>query len=56
MKGTWIVDEDCRPCGHKNLHEGEESLVDSRGKNRSEELRLHVMQESRRVEELARAV
>lgn len=45
-----IVDEDCRPCGHKNLHEGEES----NGKNRSEELRLHVMQESRRVEELAR--
>ena len=45
-----IVDEDCRPCGHKNLHEGEES----NGKNRSEELRLHVMQESRRVEELER--
>ncbi|RDX84712.1 Protein BIG GRAIN 1-like A, partial [Mucuna pruriens] len=49
-----IVDEDCRPCGHKNLHEGEEGLVASNGKNRSEELRLHVMQESRRVEELAR--
>ncbi|XP_027336274.1 protein BIG GRAIN 1-like B [Abrus precatorius] len=52
-----IVDEDCRPCGHKNLHEGEEGLVKSSvsyGKNSSEELRLHVMQESRRVEELAR--
>ncbi|CAJ1950825.1 unnamed protein product [Sphenostylis stenocarpa] len=49
-----IVDEDCRPCGHKNVYEGEEGLVASIGKNRSEELRLHVMQESRRVEELAR--
>lgn len=49
-----IVDEDCRPCGHKNLHESEEALVASNGKNRSEELRLHVMQESQRVEELAR--
>lgn len=49
-----IVDEDCRPCGHKNVYEGEEALVASNGKNRSEELRLHVMQESRRVEELAR--
>ncbi|KAL9304304.1 hypothetical protein ACSQ67_021567 [Phaseolus vulgaris] len=49
-----IVDEDCRPCGHKNVYEGEEGLVGSNGKNRSEELRLHVMQESRRVEELAR--
>ncbi|XP_004510437.1 protein BIG GRAIN 1-like B [Cicer arietinum] len=54
-----IVDEDCRPCGHKNLHEGEKGLVANNssiydGKRRSEELRLHVMQESRRVEELAR--
>ncbi|QCE02412.1 hypothetical protein DEO72_LG8g424 [Vigna unguiculata] len=49
-----VVDEDCRPCGHKNVYEGEGDLVASNGKNRSEELRLHVMQESRRVEELAR--
>lgn len=49
-----IVDEDCRPCGHKNLHEGEDNLMASNGRNRSEELRLHVMQESRKVEELAR--
>jgi hypothetical protein len=52
-----IVDEDCRPCGHKNLHEGEKGLVANSiydGKSSSEELRLHVMQESRRVEELAR--
>ncbi|XP_061364029.1 protein BIG GRAIN 1-like B [Gastrolobium bilobum] len=55
-----IVDEDCRPCGHKNLHEGEEGLVANSamkknyGKNSNEELRFHVMQESRRVEELAR--
>ncbi|KAK7349284.1 hypothetical protein VNO77_06533 [Canavalia gladiata] len=50
-----IVDEDCRPCGHKNiLREGEEVLVAPSGKNTTEELRFHVMQESRRVEELAR--
>ncbi|BAT98324.1 hypothetical protein LR48_Vigan192s002100 [Vigna angularis] len=49
-----VVDEDCRPCGHKNVYEGAEDLAASNGKNRSEELRLHVMQESRRVEELAR--
>ncbi|KAI4355496.1 hypothetical protein L6164_004262 [Bauhinia variegata] len=59
-----IVDEDCRPCGHKNLHEGEHGLMaamtatsamqNSYGKNSNEELRFHVMQESRRVEEFAR--
>ncbi|XP_057455099.1 protein BIG GRAIN 1-like B [Lotus japonicus] len=43
-----IVDEDCRPCGHKNLREADY------GKSNDEELRLHVMNESRRVEELAR--
>jgi len=48
-----IVDEDCRPCGHKNLHEGEKGSIYD-GKSSSEELRLHVMQESLRVEELAR--
>ncbi|KAJ4717819.1 Protein BIG GRAIN 1-like [Melia azedarach] len=36
-----IVDEDCRPCGHKNLYE-------------KEELKYHVMSESKRVEEAAR--
>jgi hypothetical protein len=39
------------------LHEGEKGLVANSiydGKSSSEELRLHVMQESRRVEELAR--
>ncbi|KEH18457.1 hypothetical protein MtrunA17_Chr8g0343541 [Medicago truncatula] len=50
-----IVDEDCRPCGHKNLHEGEKGSSIYDGKNNSsEELRLHVLQESLRVEELAR--
>lgn len=49
-----IVDEDCRPCGHKNLHEGEKGSSIYDGKSSSEELRLHVMQESLRVEELAR--
>ncbi|KAK7255679.1 hypothetical protein RIF29_29096 [Crotalaria pallida] len=51
-----IVDEDCRPCGHKNLHEGEETMkvMKNYGNSSKEELRFHVMQESRRVEELAR--
>lgn len=52
-----IVDEDCKPCGHKNLHEGEKSFVANSMydvKKSREELRLHVIQESRRVEELAR--
>ncbi|CAL0326102.1 unnamed protein product [Lupinus luteus] len=52
-----IVDEDCRPIGHKNLHENEETMkVKTYGNinNKSEELRFHVMQESNRVEELAR--
>ncbi|XP_028752182.1 protein BIG GRAIN 1-like B [Neltuma alba] len=53
-----IVDEDCRPCGHKNLYEGEKGIEKfsyiSKNSNNKEELRLHVMQESRRVEEYAR--
>ncbi|XP_054782090.1 protein BIG GRAIN 1-like B [Prosopis cineraria] len=52
-----IVDEDCRPCGHKNLYEGEKGIEKfshvSKNSN-NEELRFHVMQESRRVEEYAR--
>ncbi|XP_015939246.1 protein BIG GRAIN 1-like B [Arachis duranensis] len=55
-----IVGEDCRPCGHKNLHEGQNSnlVVAAKGYNgkntNDEELRFHVLQESKRVEELAR--
>ncbi|XP_019425440.1 PREDICTED: protein BIG GRAIN 1-like B isoform X2 [Lupinus angustifolius] len=49
-----IVDEDCRPCGHKNLHEVEESMKVKNKSNTNEELRFHVMQESIRVEKLAR--
>ncbi|KAE9616214.1 hypothetical protein Lal_00017503 [Lupinus albus] len=49
-----IVDEDCRPCGHKNLHEVEESMKVKNNSNSNEELRFHVMQESIRVEEIAR--
>ncbi|KAE9584723.1 hypothetical protein Lal_00033395 [Lupinus albus] len=52
-----IVDEDCRPIGHKNLHENEEAMkvkTYEKINNKSEELRFHVMQESHRVEELAR--
>ncbi|KAI9119682.1 hypothetical protein K1719_009071 [Acacia pycnantha] len=53
-----IVDEDCRPCGHKNLYEGEKGFEKfsniSKNSNNNEELRFHVMQESRRVEKYAR--
>ncbi|KAF7843576.1 protein BIG GRAIN 1-like B [Senna tora] len=83
-----IVDEDCRPCGHKNLHQEErpiargsyqgqmysalplqiESLLSRKNlyeeqssiqdshqiKFGDEELRVRVMQESKRVEEFAR--
>ncbi|MED6216770.1 hypothetical protein PIB30_011099, partial [Stylosanthes scabra] len=55
-----IVGEDCRPCGHKNLimHEGQNGNL-AKGYNgnkntNDEELRFHVLQESKRVEELAR--
>ncbi|KAJ0075783.1 hypothetical protein Patl1_33631 [Pistacia atlantica] len=39
-----IVDEDCRPCGHKNLYEN----------NKNDELQYRVMNESQRVQEAAR--
>lgn len=50
-----IVDEDCRPCGHKNLLQEKEEHKKSYGYGcNNEELRLHVMKESKRVEEIAR--
>ncbi|GLT25619.1 hypothetical protein SLA2020_007390 [Shorea laevis] len=66
-----IVDEDCRPCGHKNLYEEEEEEESSRSmavsvptawkigrsptkKTADDELKFHVMEKSRRVEEMAR--
>jgi hypothetical protein len=62
-----IVDEDCRPCGHKNLygsdrHEMSSTLVAAAVTTATrnncptsdEELKLHVMNENRRIEEVAR--
>ncbi|KAJ6745814.1 PROTEIN BIG GRAIN 1-LIKE B [Salix koriyanagi] len=61
-----IVDEDCRPVGHKSLYEEEESSLMSVslptawkiGKSPSrkldDELKYQVMEKSRRVEEVAR--
>ncbi|KAF9662298.1 hypothetical protein SADUNF_Sadunf18G0038500 [Salix dunnii] len=61
-----IVDEDCRPVGHKSLHEEEESSLMSVslprewkiGKSPStkidDELKYDVVEKSRRIEEMAR--
>ncbi|XP_015067773.1 protein BIG GRAIN 1-like A [Solanum pennellii] len=49
-----IVDEDCQPCGHKNLYEENipkpESLKNIRN-TVNEELKFHSMEKNRRVEE-----
>ncbi|KAB5574175.1 hypothetical protein DKX38_001369 [Salix brachista] len=62
-----IVDEDCRPCGHKNLYGSDHqemrstlmaAAVTTTARNNvptsDEELKLHVMKENRRIEEAAR--
>uniref|UniRef100_A0A6M2FD62 Protein BIG GRAIN 1-like A n=1 Tax=Populus davidiana TaxID=266767 RepID=A0A6M2FD62_9ROSI len=62
-----IVDEDCRPCGHKNLYGSDRqemsstlvaAAVTTATRNNvptsDEELKLHVMNENRRIEEVAR--
>ncbi|KAJ6711689.1 PROTEIN BIG GRAIN 1-LIKE A-RELATED [Salix purpurea] len=63
-----IVDEDCRPCGHKNLYGSDHdqemrstlmaAAVTTTARNNvptsDEELKLHVMNENRRIEEAAR--
>ncbi|KAJ4826411.1 hypothetical protein Tsubulata_051055 [Turnera subulata] len=61
-----IVDEDCRPCGQKSLYggtHGESTLMAaaitttssrSNPAGHDQELKLHVLNESRRVEEVAR--
>ncbi|KAH8521136.1 hypothetical protein Peur_039875 [Populus x canadensis] len=62
-----IVDEDCRPCGHKSLYGSDRqemgsTLVAAAVTNATrnnvptsdEELKLHVMNENRRIEEVAR--
>ncbi|XP_054784672.1 protein BIG GRAIN 1-like B [Prosopis cineraria] len=47
-----IVDEDCRPCGQKNILREDDQ--EKKRNHNNEELRFHVMKESRRVEEFAR--
>lgn len=61
-----IVDEDCRPCGHKSLYEEEESSLmavslptawkigKSPSRKIDDELKYQVMEKSRRVEEVAK--
>src|SRR5262249_40282287 len=63
-----IVDEDCRPCGHKSLYEKEESSLmavslptawkigKSPSRKIDDELKYQVMEKSRRVEEVARKI
>ncbi|XP_009362508.2 protein BIG GRAIN 1-like A [Pyrus x bretschneideri] len=63
-----IVDEDCRPCGHKCLYEGEDKTLmpvtvptawkigRSPARKAEEELKLQVLEKSRRVEEAAREI
>ncbi|GLT49707.1 hypothetical protein SLA2020_232460 [Shorea laevis] len=46
-----IVDEDCRPCGEKSLHETEQSTVTT---SRNRDLELRIMEENRRVVEAAK--
>lgn len=48
-----IVDEDCQPCGHKSLHE-DEVAVNALRSSMDEELKLHLTEKNRRVEEAAR--
>ncbi|XP_042484586.1 protein BIG GRAIN 1-like A [Macadamia integrifolia] len=47
-----IFDEDCRPCGHKSLYEDEPTLMAVTAVK--EELKFHLMEKNRRVEEAAR--
>ncbi|KAK4427385.1 protein BIG GRAIN 1-like B [Sesamum alatum] len=62
-----IVDEDCQPCGHKTLHESNNTRKQTSNyevpKNNhmnnirtviNEELMVHVLEKNRRVEEVAR--
>ncbi|KAJ6696146.1 PROTEIN BIG GRAIN 1-LIKE B [Salix koriyanagi] len=62
-----IVDEDCRPCGHKSLYGGDcqelsatlvaaTAIADTRNKvpTSDEELKFHVTSENRRIEDVAR--
>ncbi|KAL8466295.1 hypothetical protein ACS0TY_035416 [Phlomoides rotata] len=54
-----IVDEDCRPCGHKSLHpeinkNQKSNFEAAKNYNNNDELMAHVMEKNRRVEEVAR--
>ncbi|KAF5748350.1 hypothetical protein HS088_TW04G00303 [Tripterygium wilfordii] len=62
-----IVDEDCRPCGHKQVYPGQEDgnlmsvsvptawkIGKSQTTKGEDENKVHVMEKSRRVEEIAR--
>lgn len=52
-----IVDEDCQPCGHKNLYEEQKPSPESVKNIRNsinEELKFHAMEKNRRVEEAAK--
>ncbi|XP_010261958.1 PREDICTED: protein BIG GRAIN 1-like A [Nelumbo nucifera] len=52
-----IVDEDCRPCGHKCLYEDDPGLIVrpiAEPRLMNEELKFHLMEKNRRVEEAAR--
>ncbi|GFZ04295.1 hypothetical protein Acr_16g0009190 [Actinidia rufa] len=52
-----IVGEDCQPCGHKSLYKDEPRLDARNGELRDsirEELKSHIMEKNRRVEEAAK--
>ncbi|MCD7462670.1 hypothetical protein HAX54_049070 [Datura stramonium] len=52
-----IVDEDCQPCGHKNLYEEQKPNLESVKNIRNsinEELKFQAMEKNRRVEEAAK--
>lgn len=56
-----IVDEDCQPCGQKSLYDDKKSCMDfdtvkdnSIRSSVNEELKFHVVEKNRRVEEAAR--
>ncbi|KAL6996280.1 hypothetical protein U1Q18_006414 [Sarracenia purpurea var. burkii] len=54
-----IVDEDCQPCGHKSLYKDEPRLEVKNSSSSvrdsiNEELKFHMMEKNRRVEEAAR--
>ncbi|KAM3267858.1 protein BIG GRAIN 1-like A [Capsicum chacoense] len=52
------IDEDCQPCGHKNLYDDKipntEQSVKNIRNSVNEELKFHAMEKNRRVEEAAK--